>query len=487
MLEIVKKVKYILLIIIITGTYMLIRTTRWNLNEYWIERGMAAILLGILLYQIYLAIRKKWTEHSLFVSIILAGCVMRIGYMLYTGCEVRSHDMYDFSSQAYGHAGYLLTLMETHKLPETNLLQMYQQPLFYIVGAIVSKFVNGMLHSDEAYYLVDATKLVSCFASCATIFVTTRICETLNLKGKGKLVAVGIVAFLPSFYLIGGRVNCDALAIWLMALAIYYTLRWRQQTNWLNTILLAFIYGFGMMTKISCGTVAIVTAAVFVGKLVEKIREKKVVSLIIKYIVFGIISLPLGLWYSVRNYKKFGQSLTYVLMQNEESTLYCGNHSFIQRFLSLNIKNLFTTPYAQPFGDYNFPTYTIKSALFGEFQFAVSDAITGGLLVAGTAIAILIAWSFLSQCKRCLQNGQNQDTRWLIGFQVIFLLSSVIFCMKYAFGCSMDFRYYGILAILGAVLLGDWMEHTNREAFVRISGKAVVVFGILSCIMYVLV
>lgn len=479
--------KYILLAFAITTMYLLIRMTGWNFNDRWIENGMLAVLLMIAAGNVVLLWRRRWSSQCLLVSILLAGCVMRIGYMLYTGCEVRSHDMYEFSSDSYGHAAYLLKLIEKHQLPETNSIQFYQQPFFYLVGAVVSKIINGLLGSENPYNYVDAAKLVSCFASCATVFVAERLCEKLDIKEKGKIAAVAIVAFLPGFYLMGGRVNCDALAVYFMALAIYYTIVWTKDMSWKNTILLAVIYGLGVMTKISCGIPALVTAGVFVWKLIQELRKKKGLPLLLKYLVFGCISLPLGLWYSLRNYHLFGQKLTYVLMLNENSTLYCGNHSYVQRFFSIGIKNLLETPYAEPFGDYNFPTYLVKSALFGEFKYAVSDFFPILLLIAGVTIAGLFVYAYYWQGKRILRGEAGSPTTLLAVNGLVLIGSAVIFCMKYAFGCSMDFRYYGIFAVICAVLFGGMLEQSQSEGVKHFGSGAVLLFGIMSCCMYIMV
>ena len=77
---------------------------------------------------------------------------------------------------------------------------------------------------------------------------------------------------------------------------------------------MAVIYGLGVMTKVSVGVIALFTAVVFVIMLVKTVKTdaKQWKMLMLRYIVFGLISLPLGLWYSVRNYRMFGQPLGYV-------------------------------------------------------------------------------------------------------------------------------------------------------------------------------
>ena len=138
--------------------YIVSRLTDLYEHPIIIQIAMAAALLGCCLY----IWRKKTDEKKICTILIIMGIVMRIGYMLYTGCEERQHDLWDLDKSGYGHAAYLLTLIEDRHLPETNQVQMYQQPMFYFLGAGISGFINWILGSKEAYFLVDAAKTVSC-------------------------------------------------------------------------------------------------------------------------------------------------------------------------------------------------------------------------------------------------------------------------------------------------------------------------------------
>lgn len=104
-----------------------------------------------------------------------------------------------------------------------------------------------------------------------------------------------------------------------------------KEKNWKNTLLLAVIYGLGMMTKISMATLAVFTAVVFARSFFKACKTGTWKGLLLKYAVFGAISLPLGLWYSLRNYLLFRQPLTYVLEMSRDSALYTGDRSIWQR------------------------------------------------------------------------------------------------------------------------------------------------------------
>ncbi|MBR6925104.1 MAG: hypothetical protein IKH50_11295 [Oscillospiraceae bacterium] len=79
----------------------------WRLmlpNEKGIRIFMGILIAGEAVFDLIMLKQKKLTADVLVASIIFAGFVMRIGYMLYTPAAVRSHDMWEFEKDGYGHA-----------------------------------------------------------------------------------------------------------------------------------------------------------------------------------------------------------------------------------------------------------------------------------------------------------------------------------------------------------------------------------------------
>lgn len=475
--------RYVLLFFLIIDSYMFVRLTGLEHKPQIIQLCMMTV--GVLTIVCAGVCKKKGTltEQNKVLLILLYGLVMRIGYMMYTGCDVRSHDVGDITVNGYGHAAYLLKLIENGSLPESNQIQLYQQPFFYLAGSLVSRMVNGLLRENSEYYLVDAAKIVSCFASCMTLLLAERVCKQLALKEKGHVAAMGLIAFLPDLWLTGGRVNCDACNTFFFLLAFYYTYQWYQKPSWKNILSLAFTYGFGMMNKVSLGVMAAFTASVFLWMLWKAEEKDKLVSLLKKYLVFACISLPLGLWYAVRNAMLFGQSLTYVLDLKSVPQIYCGNYSLVQRFVTWDIKNLFSTPYADPWSDYNVPVYAIKTALFGEFTYEICDWIPALLLFSAVVLAVCV----MAALYRVIRQGKtNQGMLWVVSVFGICSASYLYFCWKYPYGCSMDFRYVVILGVFAAFLLGSDIDREKNEKRQHALSMVCAVFCVLSCLMYLL-
>lgn len=434
----------------------------------------------------------------IIIAIMAAGIIMRIGYMLYTPCNIRQHDLWGFDADAGGHAAYILNLMQYHRLPLSNKLQFYQQPFFYIAGSLMSFVVNSILNTSSAYELADAARTAACTASCLMLPASDALCRECGIGGRGRVISTALVACSPVFYMTAGMLTPDSLSTLLMVLAVLYTIKWSNDCSWKNTVLLAVIYGLGVMTKVSVGVIALFTAVVFVIMLVKTVKTdaKQWKMLMLRYIVFGLISLPLGLWYSVRNYRMFGQPLEYVPdIGGSRSKLYTGDRSIAARIFTFSIDNIMKGPYADVFNDYNAPAYYLKSSLFGEYRYEVPAIIPAILLFAALFITFIAVVAVIYQLIH-LKNKSNAYYAVPV-VSVLMYASVTYFYMKYPYGCSMDYRYMGLLSVMAGAALGRMCENTIEIRFRNIVmntcklNKYIVfmltVFCLASVIMYVMV
>lgn len=480
-------VKTLILTIVICLSYMFCKWFVAQEHPMW-------ILIAMVLVLSFLPVANMWLKNTgwektecILLLITVAGIVMRIGYLLYTPCDTRQHDLWKFDTESGGHAAYILTIMQKGRLPDSIKLQFYQQPFYYLAGSAVSFVVNGILHLKDAKELADAARIVSCAASCLVLPVTDALCRVCGVKGKGRILAMAFVAFSPVFYLTGGCLNPDALCTLFLSLAVLYTIKWYQAPSWKHTILLAVIYGFGVMTKISVAVIAVFTLVVFGRHFVVGVKEGKGIPLLRKYAVFGVISLPLGLWYSVRNYVLFEQPLGYVLdLGGKRSEYYTGNHSVVQRIASFSWENILEGPYTKVEEDYNAPVYYLKSSVFGEYSYDVPALFSTLLLYAAVAAGILCITSFVWQ----ILQGRKQKRNYILPAVILLFYGSLtFFYLKYPYGCSMDYRYMGLLSILFAAVCGNFYENCQWSFFKKryIAEGVVGAYSAASVIMYLLV
>lgn len=482
-------VPYLLCAVIPMLLFLIMTETGWINQTSYIEPLMQLAILAA--FGIFLAhvCRKGFRLRDLMTLIVIIGIIMRIGYMLYTNYGTRAHDIGFLDETSYGHAKYIWILFTEHHLPDSNTWQFYHPPFFYLAAQIPLAITSFFFPNASSDVLIDSAKVVSCFASCSGLLLVKRICEefmprrsytavqtfdtchlqpdsvSADMKNTDKIYSLSdsvcvlilaIVSLHPNFFLMGGRVNNDALMIFFEILILLYTIRWYKTQSVKNTVILALAYGFGMMTKTSCGTLALFTAPVMLYIWFKSRKTPDFQKIFAKGILFLAICIPLALWYPVRNLILFDQPLNYVLKLSETSSLYCGDNSVTARFFSLSLTEL-KEIYAYPYDDCNIAAYLLKNSIFGEFTFDISEAIPALLLYINILIvAVSLAATFYVVIRgKQLSGILRFGLPW---FWVTQLISYYTFQISYPFGCTMDFRYIPVTAVTGAVMIGATLQ-----------------------------
>ena len=426
---------------------------------------------------------KKYETY--LILLLVAGCVMRIGYTMYTPWYERTHDMGEISIAGNGHGAYIVWLFQG-MLPSSNDYQFYHPPFFHICAAATMRVVGLLTRETNAQELFDATKLVSLFASCGILLQIKKLLKDMELSAKSSCLALAVVAFFPNLLYMSGRINNDCLVVFFMIVAMRYTFLWYKERSYKNIIILAISYGLGMMTKTSCFMMAVFTGVVMLLVLVKSWKEKKWGSISFQFLVFACVALPLGLWYPIRNMIRFQQPFAYVYDLGENHPVYCGNHNNWERFgFSLRYyENLWNSPV----DDYNLPSYLLKSAMFGEFGFNISNTLGSTLLFCGILLAVFSLLGMLwLVCKR------NNNKLYLYGLFFVWfsqMISYLSFNLQYPFACTMDFRYITPTAIVGGIFLGichcEWEKIEKQK--IRLLNTILVVlvmqFVLLSVSMF---
>ncbi|MGI5999444.1 MAG: ArnT family glycosyltransferase [Candidatus Merdisoma sp.] len=427
---------------------------------------MILICIGTLI----LAFCKKLTYERLISVILLAGLIMRIGFVLYKNTDAAYHDLGEITTEnAYGHAAYVLTIFETGRLPSINRGQFYHPPFFHILAACAMKVTGKVLNITDEVWLFEATKIVSCAATCFTLIAFWKILKELKLGKTSKVIALSIGAFLPVFYMLGGWINNDALVTMFMTWIILYTIRWYKKPGYFHIVMLALSFGLGIFTKISCALLAFYTGFFMLLKLVRSVREGTWKGLIGQFAVFACIAFPIGLYFPIRNYLLFGQGLNYVLPPGDN--IYCGDHGFIERFVTFPISRLLSPVYLDPFSEYNLNFYLIKSAVVGEFEYHHVEEWPAAVLIVCNLI--LVVQSVFAAA--CVAAGRRKGSvhelfrksglhLWgILGLWIWLYLNHVVLNIRLPYGCTMDFRYIVPTALIGAVFLGIYVEKCVRE------------------------
>ena len=202
------------------------------------------ILIGIGV--VILAFCKRLSYKGLVSVILLAGLMMRIGFVLYKPTYTAYHDLGEITTVGYyGHASYVLKIFETGALPLENAGQYYHPPFFHILAACAMKVTGKVLSITDEVYLFESAKIISCAATCFTLLTARKILKELALGKTATVIALSVCAFLPIHYMLGGWVNNDALVTFFMTWIILYTIRWYRNPTY-QDFLCAFcrLYGY---------------------------------------------------------------------------------------------------------------------------------------------------------------------------------------------------------------------------------------------------
>ncbi len=111
--------------------------------------------------------------------------------------------------------------------------------------------------------------------------------------------------------------------------------------------------------------------------------------------------------------------------------------------------------------DVNLWEYTVKCALFGEFQFPEARQVIAAVLIG--ASLVLIALTLYAMVRFVFfERKENRLAAVSLGaLWLLLMLSFVYFNIKYPFGCTMDFRYIVPTVMTGAAFLGLLYERMS--------------------------
>ena len=448
-------------------------------------------------YGIYLKKAKKLTPEALIVLIFAAGFVLRLGYVLYTDILTRQNDAGVFEEGNYNvyHSGYILFIRDKLSLPDSDIRQMgefYHPPFHHIVCALFLKIYELFLpKGTHNYEALQALSFTWANFACVMLYKNIRL---IGIRKECDTLAAAIVSAFPTFTLLSGSINNDVLSVLLFFTGFYFGIRWFKEGTWKNIILSALAIGFGMMTKLAVGMIAFPLGFLFIVKFIRDIKGKKEgLKSFANLCVFGVISVPLGLWYQIRNLVKFGVPITYVLRSTntyQDVSRYPAAER-IFGFYGFPIEDYYINLGSDGTQDYNIFITLIKTALFGEENcrddFAMS--ITGYMLLIAFLVLIAVGiagfvYTMLTLKKRD-SFWENVSMLLMTAVQIISLIS---FALKYPHICSVSYRYSMPLALCGTVFIsrigGIRLKGANSDLVLKITKVISVAFFILSILFY---
>ncbi|MEG2003413.1 MAG: glycosyltransferase family 39 protein [Clostridia bacterium] len=444
-------------------------------------------LLGIL--AAYWNINHTLNPKKIVFLIFACGLILRFLYITYTDLGVRQHDIGSFYKS--GHSGYITYVYDNFKLPDFDVRtkwQFYQPPLHYFIAAAWLRLQTffGLTYTAAC----ENIQFITLIYSTVSLFFIYKILDILKLKNASLYVPFALAAFQPTFFFLAGSYNNDTLSVMFIILAFYYTLKWYYNRTLGNIILLALFIGLAMMSKLSSWYIAPAVALLF---LLVLIYGKNVKKYIIQYAAFGAICLPLGLFWPLRNFIKFGVPINYVPLLRMDHEQYIGNYSVFSRifnpFESLleSIYNCHGHNSGDLFFEYNIPAAVFKTSVFGEWQIGAESQVCKFFAFCLLYVNIaLIVISIVVMIRYLFKKFENRDIKWFLYlFYVTIISGYIFFCFAYPHDCSMDFRYIVASFVIGIIFLGFYIRDTVKKGLKIALYALTSLFCVFSTCLYV--
>jgi len=413
---------------------------------------------------------EKPDYRALIAVIFIAGFLLRLQYILYTGCTERQHDVESFGS-GFGHAGYMEYIAGEFKLPDfdvRSVWQFYHPPLHHLISAFFLIFCDFL--GTEYEVATEALQVLTLFYSTLCMIISYKVFVELKIPRKYIFIPFAIIAFHPTFIIFAGSINNDILSITFQLAAILYTLRWIKNKTLPNILGIALAIGLGMMSKLSAWMMAPAVAVVFLYALVTGLRSKQhTFGFYLKqYSVFAAVCIPLGLWWSVRNYLLFSVPPNYIPFLGLDNPQYIGNISAFKRifdFSPYQFKSVFDM-WGKPYYEFNPTVGLFKTAMFGE---SINDTAYPSISVFGTALfwigTVLALLSFVGMLYYFLSRKYKKGIEdwFLLLVYATNLIMYYYFCFSFAFTCTQNIRYATPLILIGAVYIGKVFCKSPKE------------------------
>lgn len=446
---------------------------------------VGTILLLMLCASLY---SEKLKMQVISLAIIGESFLVKFYYIFYTSVYTRQNDVGAFGSNS-GHFGYIEYILFNHKLPDFDPREVWtfcHPPLHHFLSAVwigINQYVLGV-DKDASR---ESLQTLTLFYSMVVIIAAYKILRYFKLKGISLYIPLMIVAFHPSFTYLAGSVNNDILSIALMMCAIVCTMRWYEEQNIRNILKIALCIGFAMMTKLSAGLIAPSVAVVFLYVLIKN-GKNNIKKYIIQFSAFGIVCVPLGLWFEIKNLIKYKMPITYVQEVASGVPQDISDQKFLNRitdFSAKHFKNVFEQWLSIDangkkigFNENNPIISLFKTSIFGEY---VNENTFGDNKFALALckpyfwLCIILAISLFVIMIIALVKAKNMQPIWKIFFvlfYVFMMLNIYKMSADYPMVCTMNFRYITPTVIVQALFGGIWLASYRGQVAKENCGMA---------------
>ena len=459
---------------------------------------LTLMLISPVFFGIYLKKKKLLDTNMICILILLSSLLLRLIYISYTGIGTRQHDVHTFFKNNGGHAEYILYLFDNHKLPDfdpRDIWQFYHPPLHHIICALWLTVVD-LIGLDYTTTGINSLQVLTVIYSFLFSVFAYKTLKRFDLSDKMLPVCTALASFHPTLILLSGSINNDMLSAMFGMMSIYYAVKWSQDRKWSAIVLTAFSVGLGMMSKLTVGLLAPAIAALFLTVFIKNIKEWK--KSILQFVVFGIICIPLGMAWPVRNFVKFGVPFNYVPLMDKNVGQYIDRSAF-SRFIDYRPYQL-ASPFTQwswsghPYNEFNPIIALLKNACFDEGTFFDKSITLQCFCTVLFFVNIIVSVFAAAGLIIMLWKNKNikLELKLIVGIVTAVIFGNyLMFCVNYPFVCTENMRYCVPLIFVNALSIGKYSEfadeHSGRKFLSRSSDimkKCSLLFCTLTAFVY---
>ncbi|MBQ3644941.1 MAG: glycosyltransferase family 39 protein [Candidatus Riflebacteria bacterium] len=416
--------------------------------------------------------------------------------------DVWSTSVVDGKTVLSGHCGYIKYLQLEYRLPDCDVSKVWQYahpPLHHIFSAIWLE-INEKVFNIKDFIALESLQILTLFYVLCIIISSYKIFRFFKLDGIPFYSALTITSFCPSFIMLTGSINNDALSVAFTAGTMLNALYWKKEQNVRNMVNLALCFGLGIMSKISVGMLAPALFILFVSTFFKSQNKKDLGK---QFAIFLLISVPLGTWFNIRNYINYKVPFTFVHHMDSIPNFkpqYVGNINYIDRITDFS-SNQFDSVFVQNVqlgssrNDYNPILTLLKCALFDEYindvtfeLFPIVDKVCVCFYITFIIITILSVFSMFYSTIQYLKQKIYIDE---IIFMLVYFITLMLCIYKHSYDipyvAAMNFRYITPTIIITQLFWGMFNQNSNLLQLRNrntISGVLAIVFALCSTIVF---
>lgn len=436
-----------------------------------------------------LNIFKLYKKEYNIVFLFFIAISVLLGYISYTPFFLRQHDGRNFYKyQNGGNFGYIGYIFYNNHLPNFSPRDYWcfsNPPLFYIISACYIKLQN--FFGREIDNCIENLQLLTFIYTTILYIYVYKILKSIKIE-KSLLSVLCLIFFVPAVIIMSGSINNDILSIMLQAMAIFYTIKWKETDKLSDLIKIAITISFAMMTKISSAVIAVAIAYVFLRKVLE--NKEKFKQYLLHFTIFAIIALPIGLWFPIKNLILYDIPLTYVQSVDLGNQSNITEYSAFERVFTIKSKEQLydvNVILAGENRDYNLFFSTLKSFVVDEKIDYEENKVLDLIVHSIFYLSILISIIYIVNIIIVLKDYKKIKNEWIL-FALILLILEIIsyikFCFDYPFTFTMNFRYIIPTLISYGIITGIASDRNKKVFWVNTILNTT--FCFLSIIMFIL-